>query len=193
MKRRTFDKILTMVGVGLGIFLFVAAGLMNWGYSFTNNTVKSQLSAQKITMPAVTNNAKEDAATTAFFKDNGGKLMTNGKQAQMYADHYIGFHLSAMPTYAEASTANRAAQGALSADPANLALKAKADSSAATVETVFKGESLRGMLLNAYAFWQIGQIAKIGALASLVGGILLVILSIAGWIHLRRTTHEATI
>jgi hypothetical protein len=193
MKRRTFDKILTMVGVGLSVFLFVAAGLMNWGYSFTNNTVKSQLSAQKITMPAATNNSKEDAATTAFFKDNGGKFMTNGKQAQMYADHYIGFHLSGMPTYADASTVNRAAQGALSADPTNADLKVKASTSAGIVETVFKGESLRGMLLNAYAFWQIGQIAKIGALASLVGGILLLILSIVGWVHLRRTPDDATI
>jgi hypothetical protein len=193
MKRQTFDKILTMVGVGLSVFLFVAAALMNWGYSFTNNTVKSQLSAQKITIPAATNDSKESAATTAFFKDNGGRLMTNGKQAQMYADQYIAFHLSSMPTYADASNASRAAAGALSADPTNVDLKAKADSAAATVETVFKGESLRGMLLNAYAFWEIGQIAKIGALASLIGGLLLLILSIAGWVHLRRTPEDATI
>ncbi|HEY3292561.1 MAG TPA: hypothetical protein VGJ85_02900 [Candidatus Nanopelagicaceae bacterium] len=193
MKRRTFDKMVTIVGVGLSVFLFVAAALMNWGYSFTNNTVKTQLSAQQITMPGSTGNAKEDATTTAFFKDNGGKLMTNGKQAQMYADHFIAFHLSSMPTYAAASTANRSATAALAADPTNADLQAKADAAANTVETVFKGESLRGMLLNAYAFWQIGQIAKIGALASLVGGILLLILSIAGWVHLRRTPEDATI
>ncbi len=193
MKRRTFDKMVTIVGVGLSVFLFVAAALMNWGYSFTNNTVKSQLSAQQITMPGATGDAKEDASTTAFFKDNGGKLMTNGKQAQMYADYFIAFHLSNMPTYAAASTANRSATAALAADPTNADLQAKADSAANTVETVFKGESLRGMLLNAYAFWQIGQIAKIGALASLVGGILLLILSVAGWVHLRRTPEDATI
>lgn len=193
MKRRTFDKMVTIVGVGLSVFLFVAAALMNWGYSFTNNTVKTQLSAQQITMPAATGDAKEDASVTAFFKDNGGKLMLNGKQAQMYADHYIAFHLSSMPTYAAASTNSRSATAALAADPKNPDLQAKADSAAGVVETVFKGESLRGMLLNAYAFWQIGQIAKIGALASLVGGILLLILSIAGWVHLRRTPEDATI
>lgn len=193
MKRRTFDKMVTIVGVGLSVFLFVAAALMNWGYSFTNNTVKTQLSAQQITMPGSTGNAKEDSSTTAFFKDNGGKLMTNGKQAQMYADHYIAFHLSNMPTYAAASNASRSATAALAADPKNPDLQAKADSAVNTVDTVFKGESLRGMLLNAYAFWQIGQIAKIGALASLVGGILLLILSIAGWVHLRRTPEDATI
>lgn len=193
MKRRTFDKMLTLVGVAVSLFLFLAAGLLNWGYTFTNDTVKSQLSAQQITIPAATQNAKEDAVTTAFFKDNGNKIMTTGKQAQMYADHYIGFHLSGMPTYAAASTASRAAAGAAAADPTNADLKSKADSAAAVVETVFKGESLRGMLLNAYAFWQMGQIAKIGALASLVGGILLLIFSIAGWVHLRRTPEDATI
>ena len=193
MKRRTFDKMVTVVGVGLGIFLFVAAGLMNWGYSFTNNTVKTQLSAQRITMPGATQNTKEAPSTGTFFKANGGKMMTTGKQAQMYADHYIAFHLANMPTYAAASNASRSAAGALAADPTNPNLKAKADSTAGVVETVFKGESLRGMLLNAYAFWQIGQIAKIGALASLVGGLLLIFLSIAGWVHLRRTPEEATI
>ena len=193
MKRRTFDKMVTLVGVGLSVFLFVAAALMNWGYSFANNTVKTQLSAQQITIPGATGNAKEDASTTAFFKDNGGKMMTNGKQAQMYADHFIAFHLSSMPTYAAASTANRSATAALAADPKNAGLQAKADSASEIVGTVFKGESLRGMLLNAFAFWQIGQIAKIGALASLVGGLLLLILSIAGWVHLRRTPEDATI
>lgn len=193
MKRRTFDKMLTLVGVAVSLFLFLAAGLLNWGYSFTNNTVKSQLSAQQITIPPVTQNSNEDASTTAFFKANGGKIMTTGKQAQMYADHYIGFHLSKMPTYAAASTASRTAAGAAAADPTNADLKTKADTANALVDTVFKGESLRGMLLNAYAFWQMGQIAMIGALASLVGGILLLGFSIAGWVHLRRTPEDAMI
>ena len=193
MKRRTFDKMLTLVGVGLSLFLFLAAGLLNWGYSFTDNTVKQQLSAQQITIPAQTNNAKEDATTTTFFKDNGNKIMSTGKQAQMYADHYLGFHLSEMPTYAAASAASRTASGALAADPTNATLQASADKAASTLETVFKGTTLRGTLLTAYAFWQIGQIAKFAALATLLGGILLLILSIAGWVHLRRTPEDATI
>jgi len=193
MRRRTFDKILTLVGVGLSVFLFVAAGLLNWGYSFADNQVKSQLQAQQITIPAATQNAKEDAATTAFFKDNGNQIMSTGKQAQMYADHYLGFHLSEMPTYAEASGASRAAAGALAANPTDVTLQNAATKASATLETVFKGTTLRGTLLTAYAFWQLGQIAKLAALATLVGGILLLILSIAGWVHLRRTPEDATI
>jgi hypothetical protein len=193
MKRRTFDGIVTLVGVVLSIFLFVAAGLLNWGYTFTNSTVKSQLTAQQITIPADTGNPKADAATIAFFKDNGTKIMSTGKQAQMYADHYLAFHLSAMPTYAAASGANRAAAGALAADPTNLTLQAAAAKASGMVDTVFKGVTLRGMLLNAYAFWQMGQIAKIGAGVSFVGGLLLLLLSLLGWAHLRRTAHDATV
>lgn len=193
MKRRTFDKILTLVGVGLSIFLFVAAGLLNWGYSFADNQVKSQLQAQQITIPAATQNAKEAASITAFFKENGNQIMSTGKQAQMYADHYLGFHLSQMPTYAEASATNRSASGALAANPTDATLQAASSKAAATLETVFKGTTLRGTLLTAYAFWQLGQIAKLAALTVLVGGILLLILSIAGWVHLRRTPEDATI
>ena len=193
MKRRTFDRIVTQVGVGLAVFLFVAAGLLNWGYSFADSTVKSQLQSQAITLPAETQNPTEAADVTAFFKENGNKPMTTGKQAQMYADHYLGFHLAKMPTYAAASGANRAAAGALQADPTNVDLQAKAQSAAATVDTVFKGTMLRGTLLTAYAFWELGQIARIAALATIVGGLLLLILSIAGWVHLRRTPEEATI
>jgi hypothetical protein len=190
MKRRTFDGMVTLVGVILSIFLFAAASLLNWGYSFTNSQVKTQLSAQQITFPAVTGNPKADAATVAFFAANGNKIMTTGKEAQMYADHYLGFHLSSMPTYAEASAASRTAAGAAAAAPTDAALQASSAKAAATLETVFKGTTLRGTLLTAYAFWQMGQIAKIGAMVSLVGGLFLLLLSLLGWAHLRRTSHD---
>ncbi len=193
MKRRTFDKIVTFVGFGLSIFLLIAAGLLNWGASFADSAVKSQLEAQKIVFPASNGDPEADAATKAFFEANGEKIMTTGKQAQMYADHYIGFHLSKMPTYAEASNLNRAAAGAAAADSANAELQAAAAKASATVETVFKGESLRGTLLTAYAFWELGQIALISAGVALLGGFLMLLLSIAGLIHLRRTPLDATI
>ncbi|MEI9907537.1 MAG: hypothetical protein WDO06_06290 [Actinomycetota bacterium] len=177
----------------MSIFLFVAAGLLNWGYSFANDSVESQLSSQKISIPAATMNPKESADVTAFFKENGDKIMSTGRQAQMYADHYLGFHLSGMPTYAEASGASRAAAGAAAADPTNADLQKAAATAAGTVDTVFKGTMLRGTLLTTYAFWQMGQIAKIAAGAMLVGGLLLLLFSIAGWMHLRRTPPEATI
>ena len=77
-----------------------------------------------------------------------------------------------MPTYAEASNASRVATGRAAADPTNADLQADSEKKAAIFESVFKGQSLRGMLLNAYAFWELGQIASISALAALVGALL---------------------
>ena len=193
MKRKTFDKIVTFVGFGLSIFLLVAAGLLNWGATFADGAVKSQLEAQEILIPASNGDSTADAATVAFFKANGNKTMTTGKQAQMYAEHYIGFHLSKMPKYAAASTAARSAAAAAAADPTNADAQAAAEKVNTTVETVFKGETLRGTLLTAYAFWELGQIALISAGVTLLGAILLLLLSIAGLIHLRRTPEDATI
>jgi hypothetical protein len=193
MKRKTFDQIVTFVGFGLAALLLVAAGLLNWGATFATSAVGDQLAAQKISIPGTTGDQEASKDVVDFFSANADKIMTTGKQAQMYADHYIQYHLNAMPTYAEASTASRVADGRAAADPTNLDLKADAEKKAAIVESVFKGQSLRGMLLNAYAFWQLGQIASISAIAALIGALLMLLLSIAGLIHIRRTSEDATI
>lgn len=193
MKRITFDKIVTFVGLGLAVFLLVAAGLLNWGATFASGTVAAQLEAQQITMPAENGDPNADEATAAFFKENADKIMSTGKQAQMYADHYIAFHMSGMPPYAAASSASRAAAGALAADPTNLELQAAAAKASSTVETVFKGETLRGMLLNAYAFGTLGDIAAIAAKVTFGGALFMFLFVILGIWHIRRTPLDATI
>ena len=193
MKRRTFDGLASLIGLMLAVILLIAAGLLNWGASFASNSVKSQLSAQTISIPGATNNPKESADVTKFFADNADKIMSTGKQAQMYADHYIAFHLAGMPTYESASSANRAAGAALAADPTNADLKAKATAAGAVVDTVFKGTMLRGTLLTAYAFGFIGTIAGIGAVATGIMGILFLLLALLGYMHFRRTDESTAI
>jgi len=193
MKRKSFDKIVTAVGFGLAVFLLIAAGLLNWGASFAADAVASQLEAQEITIPAVTGNAEESADVTEFFAANGEKILSNATQAQMYADHYLGFHLSSMPTYAAASAANRAARAALAENPNDEALKADAGAKSAMVETVFKGTVLSGTLLTAYAFGTLGSIAGIAALVSLAGSLVMLLLSVLGLLHIRRVPEDATI
>jgi hypothetical protein len=105
-----------------------------------------------------------------------GQQMVNGAQAKTYADHFIAVHLNEIgggKTYSELSA--QALQ-----DPTNQKL-------AAQVETVFKGETLRGLLLNAYAFWQMGQIALWAAIAAFVGAAIMLVLSILGFLHVSRT------
>jgi hypothetical protein len=193
MNRKSFDKIVTAVGFGLTALLIAASALLNWGATFAEDAVGSQLQAQEITIPAETGNKKESAEVTAFFAENGEKTMKTGKQAQMYADHYLGFHLSGMPTYAAASGANRAAAAALAANPNDATLKADAAAKAAIVDTVFKGTMLRGTLLTAYAFGTLGSIAGIAALVTLVGAVIMLFLSVLGLLHIRRTRLDATI
>jgi hypothetical protein len=193
MKRKSFDRIVTAVGFGLAVFLLIAAGLLNWGANFASGAVSSQLKAQEITIPAVTGNPEEAADVTKFFTENGDKVLSDAKQAQMYADNFLGFHLSKMPTYAAATAASRAANAAMATDPTDEALKSEAAAKLAMVDTVFKGTVLRGTLLTAYAFGTLGTIAGISALVSLAGSLVMLLLSALGLLHIRRVPEDATI
>jgi hypothetical protein len=193
MNRKSFDKIASVIGLLLAGFLIVIGGILQYGGNFATDQVAAQLEPQAITMPTENGDPKVTDDVKKFFADNGDKVMMTGKQAQMYADHYIGFHLSAMPTYAAASGANRAAAGALAADPTNKDLQAAAMKASGTVETVFKGQALRGMLLNAYAFGTLGQIAMVASYVSFAGGLIFLILALLGFAHLRRAETDSII
>ena len=193
MNRKSFDKIASVIGLLLAGFLIVIGGILQYGGNFATDQVAAQLEPQAITMPTENGDPKVTDDVKKFFADNGDKVMMTGKQAQMYADHYIGFHLSAMPTYAAASGANRAAAAASAADPTNKDLQAAAMKASGTVETVFKGQALRGMLLNAYAFGTLGQIAMVASYVSFAGGLIFLILALLGFAHLRRAETDSII
>jgi len=193
MNRKSFDKIASIIGLLLAGFLIVIGGILQFGGNFATDQVAIQLEPQAITIPAENGDPKVSDDVKKFFANNGGKVMTTGKQAQMYADHYIGFHMSEMPTYAAASGANRAAAGALAIDPTNVELQIAAKQASSMVETVFKGETLRGMLLNAYAFGTLGQIAMVASYVSFAGGLIFLILALLGFAHLRRADTDSII
>ena len=177
MRRRTFDALMVFAGLALAAVLLVAGGLLTWGHVFTANQVHSQLAAQKIVFPPANSDSvkslpKADAAAMRVY---AGQQMTTGAQAQTYADHFIKVHLGEI---AKGQTYSQLSAKAM-ADPKNTAL-------ADEVATVFKGTTLRGMLLNAYGFWQIGQLALFGAIAAFAGAALLLILVLFGVWHLRR-------
>ena len=193
MNRKSFDKIASVIGLLLAGFLIILGGILQYGGNFATDQVAAQLTPQAITIPTDNGDPKVTNDVKKFFADNGNKKMSTGKQAEMYADHYIGFHLSAMPTYAAASTANRAAAGALAADPTNADLQAKSKQASGTVETVFKGQALRGMLLNAYAFGTLGDIAIVASYVTFAGGLIFLILALLGFAHLRRVDTDSVI
>ena len=198
MKRRTFDRIVSFVGLGLSVFLFVAAALLNWGASFADESVATQLSQQKITMPDQDSagfKALSEEAQTALAPFSNMPL-TTGEQAQAYADFYIGSHLkgiAAGKVYSEVSGMALAASAKSKAEPANIALATEAGILMGQRTTLFMGETLRGLLLYSFAFWQIGQIAMYAAWAAAAGGLLMLVLSLLGFAHIRRVEADATI
>jgi hypothetical protein len=180
MRRRTFDALLTTGGLVLAAVLVVAGVLGLWAHNFVDHQVKSQLSQQQIFFPAAGSASIADPAIKPYLTKYAGQQMTNGAQAEAYADHFIAVHLKAIgggQTYAQLSTKAQA-------DPKNTEL-------AGQVATMFKGETLRGLLLNGYAFWKMGQIAAVAALASFIGAGLLLLLAALGFVHLRRTDPAA--
>lgn len=189
---------MSAVGFGLTVFLFVAAGLLNWGYSFANQSVTEQLEAQRISFPAADSESlkalpEEDRVQIEPF---AGLALTTGEQAKAYAMHYIGSHVKNVAggkTYSEVSGIALAKNAEAKANPGNTALAEEAAALMGQRQTLFMGETLKGLLLNAFAFWQVGQIAMYASIASFVGGILMLILTIMGYAHLRRTPSEATI
>jgi hypothetical protein len=178
MRRVTFDALASLGGLILAAVLLVSGGLLLWGHNFVNDNVHTQLAAQKIFFPAagsdeITSLPPADRTPMAQY---AGQQLVTGAQAQVWADHFIGVHLRSIgggKTYAQLSAASLA-------NPKDTAL-------AGQVQTVFRGETLRGLLLNAYAFWQMGQIMLIAAIAALASAGLMLILSALGIAHRRRT------
>jgi len=180
MRRKAFDTLVSSVGVMLTLVLLVAGGLLMWGYSFANSNVHDQLAAQQIYFPAKGSEALKPAAIGPYLDQYAGQQLVTGAQAKAYADHFIAVHLSEVAggkTYAQVSAAAQA-------DPNNATLQAQ-------VNTLFKGETLRGILLNAYAFWEIGQIALYAAIASFVLAAVMLVLSVLGIAHVRRVPADA--
>lgn len=175
MRRKTFDALLSTGGLLIAALLIIAGGLLTWAHSFVNDQVRTQLVAQKIVFPAAGSAAISDPAIKPYLTKYAGQTMTNGAQAEAWADHYIAVHLQKIgggQTYAQLSAKAQA-------DPTNTTL-------ANTVNTVFKGETLRGLLLNAYAFWKMAQIAMIAAIIAFIGAGVFLLLSALGFLHLRR-------
>jgi len=168
------DVVLTAGGLLLTVVLIVAGGLLVWTHVFIDNQIHDQLASEQIYFPAA-NSAAVAAPEFKAMRQYGGQQLTTGAQAEVYADHFIANHLKVIgggKTYAQLSTAAKA-------DPNNTKL-------AATVDTVFKGETLRGLLLNAYAFGTMATIAGIAAIAAFVAAALMLALSFLGLIHIRR-------
>jgi hypothetical protein len=192
MRRRTFDSILTIVGAGLTIFFIVAGSLGLWAYSFANSNVHNQLAQQQITFPSATAFTHPVAggeitpSMIPVVSQYAGQQLVSGQQAEVYADHFIAVHLQEIGAGQTYSQLSSAALALPKGSPAYTAAEAK-------VQTVFQGTTLRGLLLEAYAFWQMGQIALYAAIACFALAALMLIFTILGFVHMRRVQPDQEI
>lgn len=191
--RRRIDHLLIGAGLLAAVVLTIAGGLLTWGSNFSSDYVSDELAAQNITFPppdALLEEGREDLAKF------GGEQVDTGTEAEAYAS-YIQGHVQEMAgglTYSEIP--DRAARTALqeaieSGAPADeiAQLEQEATTLSQQRDTVFKGEMLRGTLLNAYAWSTMGQIAGIAATAAFAAAAVMLVLSVAGGVHLRKVGH----
>jgi len=176
--RSTLDKLISWTGLVLAAVLVVAGGLLGWASTFINDNVTQQLRDQNITMPA--GEAISDPEVKPYLEQYAGQPLENGAQAKAYADHYILVHMNAASqdkTYSQVSGEFMK----LSADPA--ADKEQVAKLGELRQTLFMGNTLRGMLLNAYAFGMMAEIAMIAMIVSFVGAAALLVLGLLGLRH----------
>src|SRR5689334_4619310 len=190
MKRRTLDILFSIGGAVLAGLLLAVGIVLTSNAHFANSYVKTQLSQQNITFKTADTLTAEEKKSTCLVQYAGQKL-TTGKQAECYANEFIGLHLKSIAggkTYAELGTVQatlraQVAKAEETNDPALADLQKQLTQTNADRDTVFKGETLRGLLLTSYGFSQFGTKAEQGALVAYVAAGLLLLLGVAGLIH----------
>jgi len=183
MRRKSLDQVLSLTGLVLTVTLVVVGILAMWGGNFAKDSVKQQLEVQNIAF-------SEDAESLpAELADWAGVAVTDGDSAKAYSD-LIAVHIDSTTggmSYSEVSN-----QWFADGKPGP-AVDQNEPNSYDIRMTAFMGESLRGLLLNAYAFWTIGSIAVIAGWVLLGLAAVMLILTILGFNHLRRTDESETV
>jgi hypothetical protein len=154
-------RIMVLQFVAVLVFVFGAYGA-NYASTFTQNQIHDQLAPQQIVFPQ-----SAAAGLPSDLSQYAGQQVLNGDQAHAYAEKFIGLHLQ---TIGQGHPYSYWSGQAIAAkDPA---IKAKDQ---ATADTLFKGETLKSLLNEAYAFSVFGLIAFWAAIGlGIAGGVVLI-------------------
>ena len=187
--RSAFDKFISWTGLLMAVVLLVAGGLLWWAHSFIGDQVNEQLTMQGITMPEGDALASLPKADAEALKPYAGSTLDTGPEAKAFANHYILVHMNAAgdgQTYEEVSGKY------ITMTPEQQASE-EGQQLAGLRQTLFMGNSLRGLLLYGYAFATIGTIAGIAAIVSFVGAAVLLLLFGLGIWHARKAEKTADV
>lgn len=190
MRRRTLDLIFSIGGLVLAVLLLVLGLVLQNQADFAHDYVRDQLSQQRIVFTPADALSEEEREADCLV-DNAGQLLTTGSQAECYANEYIGLHLSEIndgKTYAQTSNESRAAataarEAAATGAPNAAQLDAAAKALDGQTQSLFRGETLRGLLLTSYGFSIFGERAQQAAWVAFAVAVVLLLASIAGFVH----------
>lgn len=182
MDRRAWDRLVSWSGLIISIVLILVGAMAVYGGQFGQDNVKDRLAPEKVMFPPFDVMTPEEQAEVGDF---AGQQVLNGVQAEAYSRYILG-HLAFIndgKTYAETSAAAR--EEGISEEQA-AELQAKAD-------TLFKGETLRAILLNAYGWWTVSTIAVYAGYLMIAAGIVMLVLAILGFRHMKRMGAETSV
>lgn len=165
---RNVDQVFGILATVAAVALMAIGGLAWWAHDFTTDMVRGELAAQKIYFPPA-GSPGLSAEEYPDLQKYGGQLVDTPEEARAYANGFIGSHLKKIAdgkVYAEVSAESKK-------DPSNQKLQAQKQS-------LFQGETLRGMLLaNGYGFGTVGKIAKIAAIVAFVASGVMIVLALS--------------
>ena len=159
-----------IVEVILCLILGVGSGLLFYGAHFGLDMVHSQLTAQDISFPAK-GSPGLDPKEFPGLQQYAGQKVDSGPKAKAYANEFINVHLQGIAggkTYSEVSAESQA-------KPDDAKLQGQ-------VAALFKGETLRGLLLYAWGWSVVSKIALYAAFAAAVGFIVMLIATIGDFV-----------
>jgi len=190
MKRKTLDIGMSAGGVLLAALAIILGFVFQANADFATSYVRDQLSDQKISFPAAENLTEAEAGVSCLI-EYAGTVLDSGKKSECYANEYIGDHLKGIgggETYASLGTPQRELQSQVDAakkanDSTLVSLEADLAKISGQRETMFKGETLRGLLLTTYGFSVLGEKAALAAMIAFFAAAILLLASGAGFIH----------
>lgn len=197
MKRRTLDISMSVGGTLLAGLAVVLGLVFQANADFATTYVRDQLSEQQISFPPLEGLSEEESGV-ACLAEYAGATLDDGKKSECYANEYIGSHLKNIgggETYATLGTPQRELQAKVAdakkaSDPNLATLEADLAKVTGQRETMFKGETLRGLLLTTYGFSVLGEKAELAALIAFFAAAVLILASIAGFAHALSTPKE---
>jgi hypothetical protein len=151
-------RIIVLQVVALFVLLGAAGGAY-YGSTFATTQIRQELAPEQIYFPA-----NPSQGLPADLNAYAGQQVLNGDQAHAYAEKFIGLHLQEIGKGHPYSYWSGQAMAAT-----NPTVKAQDQ---AIADTLFKGETLRSILNEAWTFSVIAQIALFGAVGFTLAAVI---------------------